>query len=317
MQYYVSNGHGDITEIRDAQGNVLNRYTYDIWGNPLVQEEQVPNIFRYSGEYWDAATNLQYLRARWYDPSIGRFVNEDTYEGEIKNPLSLNLYTYVHNNPLSNVDPTGHIPRPIEAAELAAHIYELKGSLSGGWTYSYTITGGDNMVMGVYYRTLKGGTFEYALVNKGSDLNWSDWKNNALQPIGYSADMKDSIKKSTEFVNANKGKEITMVGHSKGGAEATANAVANNKNAITFNTSPAVLWVNGLSDKDYTGTMTHYVVKGELLNHLLGEPSVGSMVYSPQIHKIKWWYPDWYNLYQRKQNHSMDSVKESLKAGWY
>ncbi|WP_175400644.1 hypothetical protein [Paenibacillus sp. KS1] len=92
------------------------------------------------------------------------------------------------------------------------------------------------MVMGVYYRTLKGGTFEYALVNKGSDLNWSDWKNNALQPIGYSADMKDSIKKSTEFVNANKGKEITMVGHSKGGAEATANAVANNKNAITFNT---------------------------------------------------------------------------------
>ncbi|WP_268627282.1 hypothetical protein [Paenibacillus alvei] len=74
--------------------------------------------------------------------------------------------------------------------------------------------------------------------------------------------MKDSIKKSTEFVNANKGKEITMVGHSKGGAEATANAVANNRNAITFNTAPAVLGVNGLSDKDYTGSMTHYVVKG-------------------------------------------------------
>ena len=108
MQYYVSNGHGDITEIRDAQGNVLNRYTYDIWGNPLVQEERVPNIFRYSGEYWDAATNLQYLRARWYDPSVGRFINEDTYEGEIKNPLSLNLYTYVENNPLTKVDPSGN-----------------------------------------------------------------------------------------------------------------------------------------------------------------------------------------------------------------
>ncbi|MCY9758905.1 polymorphic toxin type 17 domain-containing protein, partial [Paenibacillus alvei] len=101
-------GHGDITEVRDAQGNVLNRYTYDIWGNPLVQEERVPNIFRYSGEYWDAATNLQYLRARWYDPSIGRFINEDTYEGGIKNPLSLNLYTYVVNNPLRFMDPSGH-----------------------------------------------------------------------------------------------------------------------------------------------------------------------------------------------------------------
>nr|WP_238552888.1 RHS repeat-associated core domain-containing protein [Paenibacillus alvei] len=58
----------------------------------MVQEEQVPNVFRYSGEYWDAATNLQYLRARWYDPSIGRFINEDTYEGDIKSPLSCRIY---------------------------------------------------------------------------------------------------------------------------------------------------------------------------------------------------------------------------------
>ncbi|WP_240479799.1 RHS repeat-associated core domain-containing protein [Paenibacillus wynnii] len=48
------------------------------------------------------------MRARWYDPSIGRFLNEDTYEGQIDNSLSLNFYTYVHNNPLTNIDPTGH-----------------------------------------------------------------------------------------------------------------------------------------------------------------------------------------------------------------
>ncbi|UHA73729.1 polymorphic toxin-type HINT domain-containing protein [Paenibacillus sp. 481] len=110
MQYYITNGHGDVTEIRDEQGNVLNKYTYDIWGNPLnTPEEKVPNIFRYSGEYWDATTGLQYLRERWYDPSIGRFINEDTYEGEIDSPLSLNLYTYVLNNPLIFVDPTGNV----------------------------------------------------------------------------------------------------------------------------------------------------------------------------------------------------------------
>lgn len=45
---------------------------------------------------------------RWYEPSIGRFINEDTYEGEIMNPLTLNLYTYVHNNPLMYTDPSGH-----------------------------------------------------------------------------------------------------------------------------------------------------------------------------------------------------------------
>ncbi|UHA74523.1 RHS repeat-associated core domain-containing protein [Paenibacillus sp. 481] len=109
MQYYVTNGHGDVTEIRDSQGTVLNKYTYDIWGKPLVTDkEQVPNIFRYSGEYWDSATNLQYLRSRWYDPSTGRFTTEDTYEGKLSSPLSLNLYAYVENNPLIWVDPTGH-----------------------------------------------------------------------------------------------------------------------------------------------------------------------------------------------------------------
>lgn len=79
-----------------------------MWGNPLTVSEQVANPFRYSGEYWDSTTELQYLRARWYDPSMGRFISEDTYEGQIDNPLSLNLYTYVINNPLKYVDPTGH-----------------------------------------------------------------------------------------------------------------------------------------------------------------------------------------------------------------
>lgn len=46
-------------------------------------------------------------RARYYDPSMGRFLNEDTYEGQIDNPLSQNLYTYVHNNPLIYSDPSG------------------------------------------------------------------------------------------------------------------------------------------------------------------------------------------------------------------
>ncbi|MGF9917695.1 RHS repeat-associated core domain-containing protein, partial [Paenibacillus ehimensis] len=106
--YYLHNGHGDVVGLTDGSGNVVNRYTYDIWGNPLTVTEQVPQPFRYSGEFWDNSAHLQYLRARWYDPSVGRFMSQDTYEGDITNPLSLNLYTYVHNNPLTNVDPTGH-----------------------------------------------------------------------------------------------------------------------------------------------------------------------------------------------------------------
>lgn len=112
--YYLHNGHGDVVGLTDGSGNVVNRYTYDIWGNPLTVTEQVPQPFRYSGEFWDNSAHLQYLRARWYDPSVGRFMSQDTYEGDIANPLSLNLYTYGWNNPLMFSDPSGNSPERIK-----------------------------------------------------------------------------------------------------------------------------------------------------------------------------------------------------------
>ncbi|MBE1442606.1 RHS repeat-associated core domain-containing protein [Paenibacillus sp. OAS669] len=106
--YYYYNGHGDVVTIKDAAGNDINTYEYDIWGNVLSKKEGMNNPYRYTGELQDDESGLIYLRARYYDPAVGRFINEDTYEGDIKNPLSLNLYTYVHNNPLIYIDPTGH-----------------------------------------------------------------------------------------------------------------------------------------------------------------------------------------------------------------
>ncbi|MGG1878484.1 polymorphic toxin-type HINT domain-containing protein [Paenibacillus cisolokensis] len=108
LEYYQFNGHGDVVGLVDEQGTSLNSYTYDIWGGPEETKETVPNIMRYAGEYWDDTTGLQYLRARWYDPGTARFIGEDPYEGELEDPLSQNLYTYVHNNPLIYVDPSGN-----------------------------------------------------------------------------------------------------------------------------------------------------------------------------------------------------------------
>ena len=50
----------------------------------------------------------QYLRARYYDPEIGRFLRRDSYRGDSFSPLFQNIYTYVENNPVNFVDPSGH-----------------------------------------------------------------------------------------------------------------------------------------------------------------------------------------------------------------
>jgi len=111
--YYLTNSHGDVTKLVDANsGYVLNSYEYDIWGNPrqdALTQEEMSNPFRYAGEVFDAESGMIYLRARYYDPSVGRFISEDTYKGQVDNPLSLNRYTYVLNNPLRYWDPSGRV----------------------------------------------------------------------------------------------------------------------------------------------------------------------------------------------------------------
>lgn len=66
------------------------------------------NVFRYCGEYFDKETGTIYLRARYYDPATSRMLSEDSYWGDIRDPLSLNLYTYCKNDPVNRIDPSGH-----------------------------------------------------------------------------------------------------------------------------------------------------------------------------------------------------------------
>ncbi|MEN3005048.1 RHS repeat-associated core domain-containing protein [Dehalobacterium formicoaceticum] len=118
--YYLYNGHGDVVQVVDESGNIKNSYTYDEWGNILNKTEQISNPIRYAGEYYDEETGNYYLRARYYDPSIGRFIAEDPYEGSITNPLSLNLYTYCENDPIRFVDSTGNWPELTDITRTSA-----------------------------------------------------------------------------------------------------------------------------------------------------------------------------------------------------
>jgi len=87
----------------DGRGEIVNRYKYDAFGNTIEAVEKVHNRFRYAGEQFDPVTGQYYLRARFYNPVIGRFTQEDTYRGD-----GLNLYAYVQNNPVKYYDPSGY-----------------------------------------------------------------------------------------------------------------------------------------------------------------------------------------------------------------
>lgn len=101
--FYLYNGHADVTALVDSTGTVQASYYYDAFGTPIAEltnENGKNNLIRYAGYHYDDETGLYYLNARYYDSTIARFLSEDTYRGSVADPLSLNLYTYCHNEPV-------------------------------------------------------------------------------------------------------------------------------------------------------------------------------------------------------------------------
>jgi len=103
--YYFSDGLGSTTTVADAGGGVVSECGYDVFGELRGQSGVPDDVMLFTGEQYDAkarhdAGGLYYLRARYYDPAIGRFMSQDPIP-------SANLYAYVGNNPVRFTDPRG------------------------------------------------------------------------------------------------------------------------------------------------------------------------------------------------------------------
>lgn len=120
MYFYIKNLQGDICEIVNASGSVIANYTYDAWGKLLsVKDANGDNIsssthiallnpLRYRGYVYDEETGLYYLQSRYYDPTIGRFLNADVlFDTESGSPLSTNMFAYCENRIINYFDPLG------------------------------------------------------------------------------------------------------------------------------------------------------------------------------------------------------------------
>ena len=115
--YFVCNWRGDVIQIYNASGTLVGSYTYDAWGRVTenatsadTQNITETNPIRYRGYYYDTETRLYYLKSRYYDPAVKRFLNaddSDILQEEQNCLLQYNLYTYCFNNPANMNDDEG------------------------------------------------------------------------------------------------------------------------------------------------------------------------------------------------------------------
>lgn len=106
--FYLYDSLGrNVSSLIDSSGRVLNSYDYNAFGGSLSEDARVPNVYRYCGEQFDEETGLIFLRNRYYDPEMGRFISKDPHPGRLDRPATLNPYCYVCNNPVNFVDPLG------------------------------------------------------------------------------------------------------------------------------------------------------------------------------------------------------------------
>lgn len=112
QRYYHYDGLGSTRALTDANGNTDATYNYDVFGAIRSSTGTAPNDFRYTAEQLDAESQYYFLRARYYDPGIGRFISRDPIGWVAENPQALNAYVYVSNSPVNLVDRSGLTSAP-------------------------------------------------------------------------------------------------------------------------------------------------------------------------------------------------------------
>ncbi len=105
--FYSYNGHGDVVQLTSGTGAITKQYSYDAFGVEQNKDDKDTNPFRYCGEYYDTETDSVYLRARYYRPTTGRFITEDSIRD------GLNWYVYCYSNSVNYFDNTGLAAMPL------------------------------------------------------------------------------------------------------------------------------------------------------------------------------------------------------------
>jgi RHS repeat-associated protein len=113
FKYFLSDHLGSVSLVLSSTGTILEQQRYLPFGQPRAMSPAITSTdFTYTGQRNLPDTGLMDYNARFYSPSLGRFIQPDTIIPSAANPQSWNRYSYVSNRPVNLNDPTGHSPNP-------------------------------------------------------------------------------------------------------------------------------------------------------------------------------------------------------------
>jgi RHS repeat-associated protein len=189
VAWYLTDRLGSLRDLENGSTQVAGDHVdYDGFGNPTETASSYGDRYKYTAREWDGDTGLQYNRARYYNPTIGRWANEDP-SGIFADDT--NLYRYVQNQATLLTDPTGLVAQlsakttiPIQLGEFGEFVWGIKWKLSeasknGGWIiqrvrHKFTVTK-DGQPRSDVRGTRSHDFYEAWYVEKGSkerDLNY-------------------------------------------------------------------------------------------------------------------------------------------------
>ena len=265
---YVHNLQGDIVGILDNTGAEVVKYTYDAWGKVISVSGSKAgtlgkaNPFRYRGYVYDEETQLYYLRSRYYDPEVGRWINADSVIAGVGGSIQgYNMFAYCFNNPVNMSDSSGHWPQWMKNAANWVNNNIIQPVANFFSPSTNTISGQfqDGIFRGS--GSLTGG---YSEINGRLQVNSKDSKNNGMLG-GFAKVSAGNASGKIGIGNDDVALSLKGVGD---GLTATAQAGVQYKNGagLAVKAKAAVLTGRATTELELFGWQIEFGVSGDLLS---------------------------------------------------